>query len=146
MRIVRLRRDNLVKAAVSQMRAEQYAEKTAEQAGVRRWAVRREHEPLGPTRLHPEVLVKRISLMESLQVRLIAAFAAEEVLDIEYEEINASLEQVVDRARRYLDLPHVPFRVPFRKATPDVLSEAITNFDEIRERLSATPWMDQLFA
>src|SRR5215469_603882 len=30
-RIVRLRRDNLVKAAVSQMRAEQYAEHTAEQ-------------------------------------------------------------------------------------------------------------------
>jgi hypothetical protein len=145
-RIVRLRRDNHVKTAVSQMRAELYAEKTGRETGIRRWAVRRGNEGLGPTRLDPDVLLERIGVMENLHARLMTAFPDEPLLDIEYEEINTSLEPVVDRLRQFLGLPGQPFTVPFVKATPDSLFEAIANFPEIRNRLAGTPWMAQLHA
>jgi LPS sulfotransferase NodH len=144
LRIVRLRRDNIVKCAVSQMRAEQYADQTGRETGVRRWAVRAGNQRLGATRLDPEILVKRIGKIESLQRRLMEAFPGHQVLDIEYEEINRSLDRVVEGFRDFLDMPQVSFKIPFLKATPDALAEAIENFAEIRERLSLTPWMAQL--
>lgn len=143
-RIVRLRRENVVKCAVSQMRAEQYADETGRKTGVRQWAVRPGDERLGATRLDPEILLKRIELVDSLQRRLLAAFPGEKVLDIEYEEINRSLGRVVEELRDFLNMPQAAFKVPFLKATPDALPEAIENFGEIRERLSHTPWLAQL--
>ena len=143
-RIVRLRRDNIVKCAVSQMRAEQYADETGRTTGVRRWAVRPGKERLGATRLDPDILVKRIGLVQSLQGRLMAAFSGDRVLDIEYEDINRTLGRVVEDLRDFLDMTQSGFRVPFLKATPDALPEAIENFAEIRERLSGTPWEAQL--
>ena len=71
-------------------------------------------------------------------------FGSSEVLDIEYEEINHALSVVARRAREFLGLPHKPIRVPFLKATPNSLAEAIENFAEVRERLSATPWVGQI--
>lgn len=143
-RVVRLRRDNLVKAAVSQMRAKQYADQTAAETGTPRWGIRSGQPPMGPTHLDPGALLKRIGIMEEQHKRLMGAFLDEPVLDIEYEEINGSLVSVVARLRRYLDLPDKRFTVPFVKATPDDLSEAIANFGEIRTRLAGTPWLAQL--
>jgi hypothetical protein len=143
-RIVRLRRDNVVKTAVSQMRAEYHAEKMQRETGAARWALTPDDEILGRIRLDPDTLQKRIVLIDSLQQKLMAAFSGETVLDIEYEEINTEIHKSIRRVRRYLDLPHVPFEVPFRKATPDALSEAIENFVELRGCLSGTPWASQI--
>lgn len=143
-RIVRLRRDNIVKAAVSQMRAKKYADMTASETGVARWGIRPGHEPLGSTALDPRVLMRRIRTMEEQHKRLMSAFANEAVLDVEYEEINESLESVVASVRRYLALPETKFEVPFVKATPDNLRHAISNFAEVRKSLAGTPWLRQL--
>jgi hypothetical protein len=142
--IVRMRRDNVVKTAVSQMRAEHHAEKMQRETGASRWALNPGDEILGRIRLDPDTLQKRIVLIDSLQRKLMAAFPGEKVLDIEYEEINTEIRKTVQRVRRYLDLPRAPFEVPFRKATPDALCEAIENFAELRERLSGTPWESQI--
>jgi len=137
-RVVRLRRDNLVKAAVSQMRAEDHAEKTRRETGEAPWAIRKGLPPPGPSVLDAELLVKRIGIMERQHAALMTAFAPEEVLDIDYEEINGALDDAVRRLRDYLDVPQKEYKVPFVKATPDSLDEAITNFDEVMARLRDT--------
>jgi len=145
-RVVRLRRRNLVKAAVSQIRAEQYARKMERETGERPWAVKKGRPTLGPSAIDPDLLVKRIAIMETCDRRLSAAFAPGETLDIEYEDINASLEAAVGRVRDHLGVPQTPFKVPFDKATPDRLEDAIVNFAEVRARLAGTSYAGQLGA
>lgn len=137
LRIIRMRRDNLVKAAVSQMRAEAYAALTKERDGTARWAVRREEEPLGPVALDPEVLLRRIGHMSRARAALLDLFRPEEVLDVEYERLLADLPAVVADTRRHLGLPARPFDVPFRKATPDDLRAALSNYEEVAEAVRA---------
>lgn len=143
-RVVRLRRDNLVKAAVSQMRAEDHAEKTRRETGEAPWAIKKGLPPPGPSVLDPELLVKRIAIMERQHAALMTAFAPGDVLDIDYEEINADLAAAAAKLRRYLDVPEKPFKVPFEKATPDDLRTAIVNYDEVLARLSGTAYGDML--
>ncbi len=74
LRVVRLRRRNLVKAAVSQIRAEQYAQKMERETGERPWAIKTGRPTLGPSTIDPDLLVKRIGIMEGCDRRLTAAF------------------------------------------------------------------------
>jgi hypothetical protein len=41
-------------------------------------------------------------------------------------------------------VPQAPYKVPFDKATPDRLEDAIENFDAVCSRLSQTRWAGQL--
>ncbi|HTT97341.1 MAG TPA: hypothetical protein VMF58_04790 [Rhizomicrobium sp.] len=143
-RIVRLRRDNLVKAAVSQMRAEAHAEKLRRETGEGPWAIRKGMELPGPSALDPDLLIKRIGIMERQHQALMSAFAPEEVLDIEYEEINSALDAVVRRVREYLDMPQKAYDVPFIKATPNDLRAAIVNYDEVMERLALNNYVNSI--
>ena len=139
-RVVRLRRDNLVKAAVSQMRAEAHAEKLRRETGEGPWAIRKGMALPGPSALDVDLLFKRIGIMEQKHQALMAAFAPEEVLDIEYEEINIALDEVARRVRDYLEVPQKSYDVPFLKATPDRLEDAIVNYDDVLARLRASPY------
>jgi len=143
-RVVRLRRDNLVKAAVSQMRAEAHAEKLRRETGEGPWAIKKGMAPPEPSALDIDLLLKRIGIMEQKHHALMAAFAPEEVLDIEYEEINTALDDVVRRVRDYLDVPQKPYEVPFIKATPDKLKDAIVNYADVRTRLAETVYAGQI--
>ena len=143
-RVVRLRRRNLVKAAVSQIRAEEYAQKMERETGERPWAVKKGRPTLGPSMVDPDLLMKRIGIMEGCDRRLSDAFAPAEALDIEYEDINAALDAVVGRLRDHLGVPQTAFKVPFDKATPDRLEDAIVNFAEVRARLAGTDYAAQL--
>jgi hypothetical protein len=138
-RIIRMRRDNLVKAAVSQVRAERYAEQTRAETGKAMWAIRRGETPLGPTEINPTDLLWRIEAMERARTALMHAFGPDEVLDLEYEQINGDLPDVVARVRAHLDLPDgKPFRVPFIKATPDDLAEVVSNYAAVQRSLQGT--------
>lgn len=139
-RIIRMRRENVIKTAVSQMRAEHYAQKMREETGSARWALTHDDPILGPVRLDPDIFFRRVGLIDSLQRKLMEAFPNDGVLDIEYEEINTKLRDVVWRVHQHLGIPWGSFEVPYRKATPDRLSDAVENLTELRERLSGTPW------
>jgi LPS sulfotransferase NodH len=142
-RVVRLRRDNFLKSAVSQIRAEQYAEKTGRETGTKLWAVKKGAEGLGPSHIDPKILVQRMEVMESLHAKLMSALPHDAVLDIEYEEVNSSLDAVVKRLRAYLDVPEKAYAVPYDKATPDDLSGAILNYSEIRAHVQGTRFAAQ---
>lgn len=139
-RIVRLRRDNLLKAAVSQIRAEAYAKQTQKQCGVGIWALRKGNKPLGPIAIHPNLLLERIEVMKRFHSLLMGLFDEYQVFDIEYEEINCALPRTVERLRTFLSVPTREFSVPYEKATPDDLGAAVLNIDEIHERLTNSPY------
>jgi len=132
LRIVRLRRASILKAAVSQMRAEEHARTTGS------WAVKRGGATLGAGAIDPALLLKRLAIMERCDARLTALFAPEETLDIAYEELAAALAPAIARVRAHLGVPETPFRVPFDKATPDRLADAIVNLDAVRQALKGT--------
>ena len=145
-RLVRLRRDNLVKTAISQMRAEQYADKMERETGKRVWALKAGAERLGPTEIDPDVLVRRIGLIERTQSQLMDGFEAGKVLDLEYEEINRSVENVAGRLRSFLDVPGNPkYRIPHAKATPDDVHTSIANLGAVEARLAGTRYASMLY-
>ena len=140
-KVIRMRRDNLLKAAVSQIRAQAYAALMQERVGKPRWAVLKGEEPLGPTVIDVAVLRQRLDTMARARDALMQMFEPEEVLDIEYESIAQDLPTVVATLRRYLDLQEKPgFRVIYEKATPDDLSAAVSNYAEVVEALRGTPF------
>jgi hypothetical protein len=139
-RVIRLRRDNYVKSAVSQIRAAEHFKAASGQA----WVLRKGLPQTAPIRIEPDVLLARICSMRDAQENLMKVFLEEAVLDVEYEQINSDLEGVVFSVRKYLGLPNTPYRVPHEKFTPDHLSLAIANYDEIFDRLSDTPYWSMI--
>jgi LPS sulfotransferase NodH len=139
-RVVRMRRANLVKAAVSQIRARRYAERTGD------WAVRPGMTPLEPIPIDPALLLERIHQMDHADRRLMGMFEGCTVIDVEYQELLDDLVGVAHRVREVLGVPQRPFRVLHEKATPDDLAAAIPNLDEVAGALAGTPWADQLAA
>jgi hypothetical protein len=142
--VVRLRRDNFVKSAVSQMRAAEYTQEARRENREPAWFLKSGAEPVGAMRIDPDLLMKRIALMEGAHAQLMDAFAPDEVLDVEYEEVRHDLSRVVARMRSHIGLPDTPYEVAHTKFTPDDLKAAITNYDEVVERLSATPYRAML--
>jgi len=143
-RVVRLRRKDLVRAAISQVRAELYAAKMQEETGKPTWGVRKGETPLGRTYIDPTTFAQRLKAMAGTDETLMAAFEQNEVLDIDYEQLNDDLDATVRAVREHICLPQVKYTLPFIKATPDDLSEAVENLDELRVQLRGTPFESQI--
>lgn len=143
-RVIRMRRDNLVKATISQIRAEQYAAKTKEETGKALWAVHKGQTGLGPSTIDVNLMLRRIEIMKRAQDAL-SSFSSMGALDLEYEEINGSLDGVIERVRGFLKLDAKrPVKVNFEKATSDNLAEAVVNFDEVKRSLAGTQYAEQI--
>lgn len=144
-RLIRMRRDNLVKAAISQIRAEAYAKHTAEVSGTAMWAVKAGEQPLGAIRIEPSILMQRIGMMKAANTAL-TSFQSGICLDIEYQMLNQSIDRVVDEVCRFLSIgPKRPYRIPYEKATPESLEDAVENFTEIATFLKDTEYFRMLF-
>ncbi len=143
-KVVRLRRDNIVKATISQIRAEIYAKKLEQETGTPLWGVRPEMTPLGRTEIDIGALMRRLPMIAESNMALLGAFRSTDVLDLEYEQFNIDMNATVVRTREYIGLPYVRFTIPFVKATPDDPSEVVTNYADICERLKNTPYAAML--
>jgi hypothetical protein len=136
--VIRMRRENCLRAAVSQIRAEQYAEKTRAETGSARWALRKGDPGLGPIHIDPDLLLRRTRIMVTQQQRMMDGFQGLRLLEIEYGEINSRLMSVYERLSEFLGLSTAAISIPFEKATPEDLTHAITNYDEVKRALANT--------
>lgn len=134
--VIRMRRENCLRAAISQIRAEQYAEKTRAETGSARWAQRTGEPGLGPSHIDPDILLRRTRIMEVQQERMMNGFEGLRLLEIEYGEINSQLMGVYNRVSEFLGLPCSAVSIPFEKSTPEDLSHAITNYGEVERVLT----------
>lgn len=145
-KVIRLRRDNCLKAAISQIRAEQYAEKMRRETGRAPWAIKRGEPKPEPGYLDPEIVLRRTGIMETCHVRMMDAFGALSLLDIEYEEINGAPEDVHRRVASFLGIPKYAAEVAFEKATPNDLRLAVTNFEDVESAVRSSPFAKYLHA
>lgn len=133
MHVLRHRRDNLVKVAVSQQRAELYAKHSAENEGKAMWGVRRGKKPLGPVDLDPDGFVAALETTVAAQEKFDAFHPDCSTYDLEYETLKADPVAVGRDVLRWLGLePRREIELRFDKATPEKLSDAVPNLDALR--------------
>lgn len=142
-RLVRLRRDNYLKVAISQLRAELYAARSRAETGVARWGVYNGRLPLEPTPLDPRRFLRLVELARDTDGQL-ARFAPDTpTLDIEYRQLQAGSDKVAADVCHWLGLAVSRRATPaFVKATPDNLEEAVPNLPDLREALNQSPLSD----
>jgi hypothetical protein len=138
--LIRLRRVNILKVAISQLRAEIYAARSLEQTGVRVWGVRSDREPLGPEPLDPKRFLQ-VAAHAKLADELLDAFSpATRTLDIDYKQLQDGGDQAVEQVCVWLGLAMSrKARPAFAKATPDDLAQAVPNLATLRETLRESP-------
>ena len=130
-KVIRMFRRNHLKTVISQMRAEEYARQTEAQTGTAQWGVRITDKPLPPSKIDISVMSERIETIKEDQEDLRAMYFRT-CIDVYYEELNADLNEELQRVSEFLGVDFDPdFTPPFRKATPDDLTKAITNFSEV---------------
>lgn len=141
--LVRLRRDNLVKIAVSQLRAEIYAKRTLAETGIGAWGVRPGREALGPEPLDPQRFVQVADTARRAGEMLAAFTPPTPTLDLEYAELLDGAEAASRRLCGWLGIPVARAAKPaFVKATPDALAEAVPNLADLRQALRASALAD----
>ena len=131
--LIRMRRANVLKVAISQLRAEIYAQKTLAQNGAAKWGVRVGQQPLGPAVLDPKRFLSAVKTARHADETLLAFRPDLPTLDIDYREIQADPVRIARYVCRWLGLEvrgEVSQR--FIKATPDDLASAVPNLAELR--------------
>ena len=135
-RTIRMFREDHVRSAISQIRAEVFAQQSLEETGRATWAVKTDAKPLGPTHIDIEKLANNLAIMKTQSQRLHASFRGTQHLDLEYDDIAANVSAAFARICEFLELPFEDFKPPFRKATPHAYPEIVQNWDEVKQFLS----------
>ena len=138
--LIRLRRVNVLRVAVSLLRAEIYAARSLEQTGVRVWGVRSDREPLGPEPLDPKRFVQVAAHAQFADGLLNAFSPATRTLDIDYRQLEGGGDLAVEQVCDWLGVAvHKKARPAFNKATPDDLAQAVPNLASLRDALRKSP-------
>jgi len=141
--LIRLRRANILKVAVSQLRAEIYAARSRERTGVAAWGVRSDSEPLGPVELDAGRFLRVASHARRADDLLARFSPATRTLDLEYRQLQGGDNQAAEQVCGWLGLSVTQKARPFfTKATPDDLAAAVPNLTNLREALAASPLAD----
>ncbi|MEQ9661237.1 MAG: hypothetical protein RLN87_01660 [Parasphingopyxis sp.] len=131
--VLRMRRDNIVKVAISQERAKLYARRSERETGKAMWGVRKGEDPLPPTPLDAEEFVDTLALVAA-EDKALAAFRPDcPLFDLDYETLVASEGKTLAAIFDWIGI--APDRAPqerFVKATPDDLAKAVPNIAELR--------------
>lgn len=132
-RIVAMDRDNHLKTAISQIRAEQRA-KAGDQPGA--WSVPRDAAAPGASTIPPDLALRRARAFAGASAQMhdyLAHFFGDDLLKIRYEDLNVDPKPVIFSIARYLGLDlDKGFDLPHQKATDDDLSRSVSNWDEVR--------------
>jgi hypothetical protein len=134
--LIRMRRANVLKVAISGLRARKYAQKTRRDTGVALWGVGRDDEPFGPVALDPEHFLRLAALARLADEKLKAFSPATATYDVEYEDLQRDPDHVTRALCRWLGLEaNGEIRSRFIKATPDDLTLAVPNLEDLRAAL-----------
>lgn len=141
--LVRLRRANILKVAVSQIRAEIYAAQSRERTGVAVWGVRTDAQPLGAVELDANRFLQVATRAREADDMLTAFAPATPTLDLEYRQLQSGDDQAAEQVCGWLGLTvSQKARAFFVKATPDSLAAAVPNLASLRAALAASPLAD----
>lgn len=129
--VIRMFRRSILKTAISQIRAEAYAELSKKQTGVAMWGVEKDSAPLGAFEIDIERLNELCLFIEDQSQRLSRMCTSGNVLDLYYEDFLSNFENQLVRVSEFMGFDFMEFEPRFRKATSDDLSQSVTNVDEV---------------
>lgn len=138
-KVVSMIRQNHIKAAISQIRAEQRASK---KIGTGAWSVPAASKMPKATHIDPQQAITRAARFAANTAQMldyIDHFFSDRALRVTYEDLNQDPHVEVNKIISFLgyELPE-NYKLPHRKATSDDLSQSVLNWPEVREAFSRT--------
>lgn len=139
-------RRNVVKQAVSILRARLNAERMKEKYGKAKYGVEKAEDILPATAINSDDLYNLcMSCQENLnRSRAFATWLGWPILTIEYAEMFADLPKSVSQVGDFLGAGALPSSTKWIKGTSDSLKSVILNFDEILAEPRFAPFADLL--
>ena len=129
-RVVRLRRRNLLKTLISR-----------EVHRLRGRSQMRVAEAVPRARLEPSDLVSRLGALAEEDARAAALLPGKAGVELAYEELSTDRRAEARRVFALLGVsPEEAVETPLLKVTPDDLSLALSNHAEVADALAGTPW------
>lgn len=132
LRVIHLRRRNLLAAHVSRKKA----------AAADEWIKYSGASQDGGVTLDYEETRARFEQAQAWEREYDALFAGHPLLDLVYEDVAADYAAEMRRVQDFLGLPARDVPPATKKRPPQPLSEQIANYDELKERFAATPWAE----
>jgi len=139
-RVIHMGRRNVVKHAISGMRVPMIQDQEG-RANMRQ-AKHGEQRTLPPSTIDPDDLVAEIQGIEIAQHQLdeYVSDLALPTLRVFYEDLLAHEDETFRSVMEFLEVPPQPLSSRVRKATPDDLRDAVSNFDEVLDALRGTAY------
>ncbi len=132
LRVIHLRRRNLLAAHVSRKKA----------AAADEWIKYSGASQGGGVTLDYEETRARFEQAQAWEREYDALFAGHPLLDLVYEDVAADYAAEMRRVQDFLGLPARDVPPATKKRPPQPLSEQIANYDELKERFATTPWAE----
>ncbi len=136
LRVIHLRRRNLLRVLVSNRIAKRTGQMAATTPGAAEEALRR----AGSLRLDPQECATYFTLLEERAAACAAMFPAEAVLDLLYEDLVARRDEELARVRGFLGLLPFATTTPLVKQITRPMSDLVVNLPELREHFRGTRW------
>ena len=133
-KLIYLKRKNIIKSVLSLCNAHNLRR----EYGI--WNAEHENRVLGAVHVDPEVFVRKLKeriLLESAHEKFYEAYGGEKKIWY-YEDLVSDQDGVFCALQNYLNVTHLQLSGKFFKNTPDTLSDAIENYDEIRNLFIGT--------
>jgi len=132
LRVIHLRRRNLLAAHVSRKKA----------AAVDEWIKYSGASQAGGVTLDYEETRARFEQAMVWEREYAALFAGHPFMDLAYEDVAADYTGEMGRVQAFLGLPPRDVPPATRKRPPQPLAEQIANYDELKARFAGTPWAE----
>jgi LPS sulfotransferase NodH len=147
--VVCLRRKNVLKQAVSSMRAEILIKRSPGRDDSLAWNARSPDLVVGPSAISIPILEDRIAYLQDLQDKLDAFIRAHAiaVLDLTYEELLTDKLRCDARLGAALGVDPAPLALApadTHKNTRDDLRESVTYYDALARHFRSTPYAHML--
>jgi LPS sulfotransferase NodH len=133
--IIHLTRENLLKQKVSGKLA-----KTSGHWGVGATGGVSSDDAQPTVTLNPQHCREDFEATRRMQEQIKDRFAEHRTLNLTYEQLVGDRNAMLQRVQEFLDVPVRPLTTNTKKQRKRPLSDAIDNYDDLRNELDGTPW------
>lgn len=134
-RVIEMRRRNVVKLAVSHLNAKRIHAETG------RWNLASDGSSLAPLHATPDALAEAIEICATAQEQVgrFVGTLGLATLALDYEDLLESRTTWLERVCGFLEIAPRPLSGAVEKATSDDLRAALANFDELAAHFAGSP-------
>lgn len=131
-KIIHITRDNMLKTYVSRLKAEI----------TNKWTnTNNSKEVITSFQIPFEDAVKEFEWTLNWEKSIRKYFTRSEIFEIKYEDLESNADHIMREVLKFLHVPYLPLVPSTYKQRKEKLSQAIKNYNELKERFKNTPWL-----